>query len=88
MATEFGTTWLQESYKADLSKITLFDQANSLKQKVKGSTVGFFGDESLLSYPVGAFQGTVSYSPPEPPAPDVPSFVNFFKGNSTVAGDF
>ena len=56
MATEFGTTWLQESYKpADLSKITLYDQANLLKQKVKGSTVGFFGDESMLSFPIGVF---------------------------------
>ena len=55
MATEFGTSWLQESYSGDLSKLTLFDQANSLKQKVKGSTVGFFGDESFLSIPVGVF---------------------------------
>ena len=55
MATEFGTTWLQESYNGDLSKLTLLDQVNSLKQNVKGSTVDYFGDESLLSFPVGVF---------------------------------
>ena len=47
--------------------------------------MGFYGDESFLSAPVGAFQGTADYTPSDD---DGPNFVNHFKSNSTTAIDF
>ena len=85
LATQFGTTWLQNSTTSDCTALSIAAQYEKVKDVVKGSTVTLFGDQSFANMPVGAFQGLIDYTEPANAPLD---FVYWYRNRFPIAGQF
>ncbi|KAA6357951.1 MAG: hypothetical protein EZS28_046522, partial [Streblomastix strix] len=56
LSNQFAQSWMKQSDDGDLQKITIKEQFENSKKKVKGSHVQQYGDPSLITMRLSEFQ--------------------------------
>jgi len=64
LGDEFSVSWMEDTDKrGDLTKVTVGEQVETVKEKVTESSVQVYGDKSIMEYDLGMFLGSKAAEP-------------------------